>query len=133
MSVKSAKKAVLPQIPPIERPHHSPGNTKAKELPLYEEVQEFIVLIIVTHAGVGWLPFDKLQEEITKFEGWNTGQTIRFGALVRDLMHFELLERQGPLRSSEYRVTVLAAVKFLGWSENKAKRLGLKNIPEKEN
>ncbi len=128
-AVKEVKK-VLPPIPPIENTRCSPANRKQKELPLFDDVQQFVVTVVASHVGVGWITPRQLFEVIAKYDGWNTGQKTTFLPLFSRLIELELLEVRGPKKGLEYRITVSAAIKYLEWTEEQARDLGLSGTAE---
>jgi hypothetical protein len=116
----------LPPIPPVEAPSRSPITKKVSDLVQYDDVQGFVVTIIASIGGVAWLLRDRVENEVKKYRGWNTGRPTGIRSIIARLMEEGYIENDGSSRYFVYRVTTQGAVKFLGWEEKQAVSLGLK-------
>lgn len=124
--------ARLPRVSEIEPPLSSPVRSNLDELPGSFSVQEFMMRIVAHLGGIGWVTLNQITEEVTKYQGWNTGrQHLGIEGILKHLAELSLLE-EDPRRGPWYRIAAKGAIKFLGWRKSEADEFHLKFPPDGE-
>lgn len=123
----------LPPIPPVEVPNVSPVTKKVQDLVQFDEVHRFFVTVIVSIGGVAWLLRERIESEVKKYRGWDTGKPTGARSIIARLLEEGYIENDGSSRYFVYRITTQAAVKFLDWDEEQAVALGFTPPVKKTN